>query len=509
MSSPHPPGSHSSAAWWIRTDMRVLDNPALAAAFGAGPVVAVFVAAPQQWLAHGDAVVKMDFWLRNLHTLRHDLEALGVPLAVLRIGTWTDAPQALGDFCERFGVASLHANTEWAVNERRRDETVAAHLRRQGVDCHWYAGATLLMPGTVLNGAGQCYRVFTPFARTCRERLATAPLRPPSPLPAQARALRPRQRAGATADTLPTLEEVLRTSGLPRAEWPDAEALEKVRAAWPAGETAAHGRLTAFLDGAASAYDEGRDRPAVDGTSRLSPYLAAGVISPAACLRGALAANQGELDSGQAGLRTWITELLWREFCQHLLAAHPGLSMHQPMRAETASVPWRAAPDDLRAWCEGRTGFPLVDAAMRQLRAMGWMHNRLRMVTAMLLCKNLLIDWREGERWFMRQLIDGDIASNNGGWQWCASTGADAVPYFRVFNPLSQSRKVDPDGAFLRQWLPELAPLDNRSIHEPSAAQRAALGYPAAIVALGPSRLRAIEAFASTARRAPGPGPGR
>ena len=169
--------------------------------------------------------------------------------------------------------------------------------------------------------------------------------------------------------------------------------------------------------------------------------------------------------------------------------------MHQPMKPETAAVPWRDAPDDLTAWQQGRTGLPIVDAAMRQLLALGWMHNRLRMVTAMFLSKNLLIDWRLGEAWFMAHLVDGDLAANNGGWQWSASTGADSVPYFRVFNPLSQSRKFDPRGVFLREWLPELAHLDDSAIHDPSPMERAAAGYPLPIVDLAQSRLRALEAF--------------
>ncbi|EWM40830.1 FAD binding domain of DNA photolyase family protein [Bordetella holmesii 35009] len=244
-------------------------------------------------------------------------------------------------------------------------------------------------------------------------------------------------------------------------------------------------------------YHERRDLPALPGTSALSPYLASGVLSPAQCLRAALRANQGEIDSGQQGARAWITELLWREFYLHLLAAYPALSMHQPMRPETRYLAWRRAPEDLRAWQEGRTGIPLVDAAQRQLLATGWMHNRLRMVSAMFLAKNLLLDWRLGEAWFMGHLIDGDLAANNGGWQWSASTGADAVPYFRVFNPITQSRRFDPKAAFLRHWLPELAGLDDKSIHEPSDAQRRATGYPQAIADLKTSRLRAIEAFSS------------
>jgi deoxyribodipyrimidine photo-lyase len=288
----------------------------------------------------------------------------------------------------------------------------------------------------------------------------------------------------------------------PRAMLGDTQAPDDaLRALWPAGEDTAASRLDSFIDVSIGDYERARDIPGLDGTSRLSPYLAAGVISPGACLRAALSANHGEIDSGRVGIRTWITELLWREFYLHLLAAHPTLSMHRPMRPETDGVPWRDSEQDLRAWREGRTGFPIIDAAMRQLLAMGWMHNRLRMMTAMFLSKNLLLDWRKGEAWFMARLIDGDLASNNGGWQWSASTGSDAVPYFRVFNPETQSRKFDPDGSFLRHWLPELADLDDGDIHAPSDAQREARGYPARIVDLRASRLRAIEAYGSVPKR--------
>ena len=341
-----------------------------------------------------------------------------------------------------------------------------------GVDWTLHHGASLLRPGTVLTGKGDCYRVYTPYARACRERLRTAP---PRALPA------PRRQAPPpwAADPLPAAFDGF--------DAPD----EAVRALWPAGESAAQDRLEAFADGVIDAYRDERDFPSRPATSCLSPYLAAGVLSPGQALRAALAANHGEIDSGKAGAATWINELLWREFYQHLLAAHPSLSMHQPMKPETAAVPWRDAPQDLEAWRHGRTGIPIVDAAMRQLLALGWMHNRLRMVTAMFLSKNLLIDWREGEAWFMAHLVDGDLAANNGGWQWSASTGADAVPYFRVFNPLSQSRKFDPDGVFLREWLPELAHLPGDAIHDPSPMERAAAGYPMPIVDLAQSRLRA------------------
>jgi deoxyribodipyrimidine photo-lyase len=221
------------------------------------------------------------------------------------------------------------------------------------------------------------------------------------------------------------------------------------------------------------------------------------VLSPRQCLHAALAANQGEFDSGNPGVVTWINELLWREFYKHILVGYPRVSRHRAFRLETEAVPWRHAPQELAAWQEGRTGLPIIDAAMRQLLATGWMHNRLRMIVAMFLTKNLLIDWREGERFFMRHLIDGDLAANNGGWQWSASTGTDAAPYFRIFNPISQSQKFDPDGHFIRQWVPELAGLNKRDIHDPSSLGGlfAPSGYPRPIVDLSRSRERALAAF--------------
>ncbi|OAE63237.1 deoxyribodipyrimidine photolyase [Achromobacter xylosoxidans] len=461
---------------WLRTDLRMHDNAALAAAAEAGTVTALFLAAPGQWRQHGDAPAKVDFWLRNLRELSHDLGLAGIPLKLLTVDDWREAPRAVAAFCQEHAIEAVHVNAEWGVNERRRDDAVAAALADIGIEWSVHHGATLLRPGTVLTGKGDCYRVYTPYARTCRERLRSAPVRP---IPAPRAQTPPRWGA----DPLPQSFDGF-----------DAPS-DAVRALWPAGETAASDRLAAFADEAIFAYKDERDFPSLPATSCLSPYLAAGVLSPGQALRAALAANQGEIDSGKAGAATWINELLWREFYLHLLAAYPALSMHQPMKPETAAVPWRDAPDDLAAWQQGKTGIPIVDAAMRQLLALGWMHNRLRMVTAMFLSKSLLIDWRLGEAWFMSQLVDGDLAANNGGWQWSASTGADAVPYFRVFNPLSQSRKFDPRGVFLREWLPELAHLDDKAIHDPNPMERAAAGYPEPIVDLAQSRLRALEAF--------------
>ncbi|ARP81642.1 deoxyribodipyrimidine photo-lyase [Bordetella genomosp. 8] len=475
-----------AALIWFRTDLRAQDNPALAAALEAGPALALFMPAPGQWRMHGDAPAKVDFWHRNLQDLGRQLAALDIPLKFCAVDDWSQAPAALASFCQRHDIRAVHANAEWGVNERRRDAGVAERLDRDGVQWNLHHGGTLLRPGTITTGKGECYKVFTPYARVCRERLTAAPPRPAPTPKAQA-------RMPAQPDAIPPLRDWLGDG---------AEPDDALRRLWPAGEEAALRRLDDFVDVSIDRYVENRDLPGVDGTSRLSPYLAAGVISPGACLRAALAANHGEMDSGRAGIRTWITELLWREFYQHLLAAHPSLSMHRPMRPETDAIPWRDSDDDMRAWRDGRTGFPVIDAAMRQLAAMGWMHNRLRMMTAMFLSKNLLLDWRKGEAWFMAHLIDGELASNNGGWQWSASTGTDAVPYFRVFNPETQSKKFDPNGRFLRHWLPELAGLDDRDIHAPSDAQRAACGYPARIVDLRESRMRAIETYAGASKKA-------
>jgi deoxyribodipyrimidine photo-lyase len=372
----------------------------------------------------------------------------------------------------------VHCNREHGVNERNRDRASYSLLAQHNIALQGHHGGTLLIPGSVKTGADAYYRVFTPFAKACREKLRSAPYRLTPSLKKQSAADLP------ASDDLPKVLTAL-LSAIP----------EGLQRAWPATPTAALERLEQFAQTRMARYQPDRDFPAIAGTSVLSPYLAAGLISAGQCLHAALVQNQGESDTGQRGIVVWINELLWREFYQHLLFGYPALSMHQPMRAETNAVVWREAPEDFDAWAQGRTGVPIVDAAMRQLLATGWMHNRLRMIVAMYLTKNLLIDWRLGEAFFMQHLIDGELAANNGGWQWSASTGADSAPYFRVFNPISQSEKFDPQGAFIKHWLPELATLNAKEIHNPSPISRKALNYPDQIVNLQSSRVRAIEAF--------------
>ena len=253
--------------------------------------------------------------------------------------------------------------------------------------------------------------------------------------------------------------------------------------------------LRAFVSKRIESYHTLRDMPAEDGTSALSPYLAAGALSPRQCLHAAMEANRGRAASGKKGVTTWISELIWREFYRHVLIGFPRVCMNRPFRVETDRLPWRDDEDQFAAWCQGHTGVPIVDAGMRQLAETGWMHNRVRMITAMFLTKDLFIDWRWGQRHFMHHLIDGDFANNNGGWQWSASTGTDAAPYFRIFNPFSQSRRFDPEGQYIRRYVPELKALSADEIHEPSADVARKCRYPRPIVGHAEARTSAIAAF--------------
>ncbi|MCE1114748.1 MULTISPECIES: deoxyribodipyrimidine photo-lyase [Pseudomonas] len=463
---------------WLRSDLRIDDNTALSAACQRGPTAALWIASPGQWQSHDDAACKVDFWLRNLRQLRQSLQALNIPLLVRHTDTWAEVPEAVLEVCRQHNIEAVHWNDEYGVNEARRDQATARLLEQAGIGAHGHLDQLLFKPGSVLTRSGQYFQVFSQFKRVCLEHLHRS-------LPARAPRVQRQGTVDIASDPIPAHIEGF--DGTPPA----------LREHWPAGEDEAHRRLARFLDECVEDYPQQRDLPAKAGTSQLSPYLAAGVISPRQCLHAALASNQGEFDSGNAGVQTWVNELLWREFYKHILVGYPQVSRHRAFRAHTEALPWRNAPEELQAWKEGRTGFPIIDAAMRQLLHTGWMHNRLRMIVAMFLSKNLLIDWREGERHFMRHLIDGDLAANNGGWQWSASTGTDAVPYFRIFNPVTQSQRFDSKGIFIRHWLPELAQMDDKYIHFPvkSADLFATSYYTSPIVDLERSRQRALDAF--------------
>lgn len=455
---------------WFRSDLRVHDNPALSAACSAGPCLAVYCLTPEQWRQHDVSFWKLGLIRRHLPLLAEDLARLNIPLLVLDCGRFDAIPERLTALAQQHGVQAVYWNHEYELNERRCARQVRQSLAAQGIAARTAHDQCVIRPGRVLTQTGSMFKVFTAFRRAYVHAFAQE-ARSVFASPAI-------QPALALESSLQPLKD-----WTPDAPVPEAEQSER----WPAGEAVALARLEAFTTEPILHYDQQRDLPAQAGTSMLSPWLAIGALSTTQCLYAALAVNQGRLESGNKGVETWITELIWRDFYRHLLVAYPDLCRHQSFQPDTDRLPWRQDARLFAAWCGGRTGYPIVDAAMRQLNTTGWMHNRLRMITAMFLTKHLFIDWRLGERYFMQHLVDGDLASNNGGWQWSASTGVDAAPYFRIFNPARQSERFDTKGDFIRRFVPELAGLDARSIHQPSMQQALDCGYPLPIVQHAPA----------------------
>ncbi len=460
---------------WLRNDLRLSDNPALHRAMEAdGGCVAVFVWCAEFVSRHSIAPVRIDFVRRHLQELAPRLASLGVPLQMLGVDNARDIPAALVQLAQAHQCRQLFFNAEYPLDELARDKAAVAAFRALGFETKRFHDRVMVPPGMIRNGQGDPYKVFTAFKRKWLEVMAPVD---PRPLPVP----KIRSRTSVPAPQPAGIDALF-------ASFEQRE----LASLWPAGEAEAQARLDAFIRDGLHGYQDRRDFPAQAATSQLSPYLAVGAISVRQCLHAALAANGGRWQGGSEGASCWITELIWREFYQHVVVDFPQVCMHKAMQTHTETFPWRHDQSRFERWCEGDTGIPIVDAAMRQLRDTGWMHNRLRMVVAMFLSKNLQIDWRRGEDFFMRNLIDGDFAANNGGWQWSASTGTDAAPYFRIFNPVSQSQRFDPEGEFIRGYVPELAGLPARAIHSPPPVP----GYPTPMVDLAASRKETIALFA-------------
>ena len=437
---------------WLRDDLRVADNPALVAAVERGaPVVVVYLLDEQSPGARplGGA---SRWWLHySLTSLGRTLEAMGATLTLRRGAASVIIPRLVAEI----GAGAVYWNRRYGAL-REVDAALKSRLRADGLEVMSFGASLLFEPWAMTTGAGDPYRVFTPFWRACR-----AAGEPRSPLGA------PSSVNGVVVDS----DELDSWNLLPtRPDWAAG-----LRAAWTPGEQGAHDRLEHFVDNGLALYHR-RDEPSIDATSRLSPYLRFGEISP----HQVWARVHHELEPEAAANRAkFLSEIGWREFSYSILFHLPQLATVN-VRRDFDAFPWHAPdPAALAAWQQGRTGIPIVDAGMRQLWTSGWMHNRVRMIVASMLTKNMLIDWRVGEAWFWDTLVDADEASNAASWQWVAGSGADAAPYFRVFNPVLQAERFDPDRAYIQQWVPE--------VDGPE--------YPAPIVDLAESRLAALAAY--------------
>jgi deoxyribodipyrimidine photo-lyase len=471
----------SHALIWFRRDLRLADNPALAAALRAGHVpVPVYLHSPDEDAPWAPGAASRAWLHRSLQALDADLRARGSRLVIRR----GDSLAELEKLIAETKAEALHWNRLYEPAAIARDSRIKAGLKSRGLHVESHAASLLAEPWTVAGGSGAPYRVFTPFWKTLRPRLAAGPATSaPAALPAL-----PPLLAGLDVDDLALLPRA------PEPRWDSG-----FDAHWQPGEAGAQALLEAFTDGALRGYAGQRDLPDRVGTSRLSPHLHFGEISPRQLVDTLLG---GDWPAAlEPDIEKYLGELGWREFNHHLLFHFPQAA-DADLNPRFAGFRW-ARPERARidAWRHGRTGIPFVDAGMRELWATGWMHGRVRMIAASFLCKNLRIHWRHGARWFWDTLVDADLANNSLGWQWTAGTGTDAAPYFRVFNPATQARRFDPTGRYLRRWLPELAALPDDALAAPwehPDVRRLAPDYPAPIVDLARSREAALAAYSAS-----------
>lgn len=480
---------------WLRQDLRLADHRALTAAVeSGGPVLPVYIldevspGIEGRWGLGGAS----KWWLHHsLAALARDLEGLGSRL-ILRRG---EPVEQLAKLAVETGAGQVFTHAAYEPWARSLEMRVHDYFQAAGsggadkVVLKRFAGATLQRPDALRTKAGQPFKVYTPFWRALiSHEPPAAPLPAPSSL--QAPVSWPKSEALGSFDLLPA-----------KPDWAGG-----LRAEWTPGEAGAMTRLSSFLDSALPDYDELRNRPDLPGTSRLSPHIHFGEISVATCWHRARDVADGFAARGvkaDKGLETFLKELAWRDFAVHLLVHWPKLP-DEPFKPEYARFPWRSNDTQLRAWQRGQTGYPIVDAGMRELWHTGWMHNRVRMIVASFLVKDLLLPWQAGEAWFWDTLVDADLASNSASWQWVAGCGADAAPYFRIFNPVSQAEKFDPDGVYVRRWVPELVRLSAQDIHAPWTASPMALAaagvtlgktYPYPVVDHGEARTAALAAL--------------
>jgi len=468
---------------WFRRDLRLRDNPALfeACKQAHDGVLGLFVFTPKTWLRHGMGTKQISFLTENVQLLSQELFEHNIPLLIRETPYFKDIPELLANLVRKINIQTVYFNRQYEWDEYRRDQAVIETLQQLGCQVVQSDDQVIISPEHILNQQQQPFKVYTPFKRKW---IALLPHYNLTPLP------KPQQQI-----TLPIARDSIPTH---------FNCSTYINWLKP-GEKSAIQRLRNFCQMPIADYQNSRDFPALDTTSRLSPYLAIGVLSIKQCIARAMLEQSISTTSNlldKTSPAVWISELIWREFYKTISFHFPDICKHHAFQRATEQLEWNTDTDLFSRWCQGLTGFPLVDAAMRQLNQTGWMHNRLRMLSAMFLSKILHIDWRWGERYFSEQLIDADFSANNGGWQWCASTGTDAVPYFRIFNPITQSQRFDKDGSFIRQFCPELTHLDAKTIHDPFTfgIKSSVLNYPQKIVDYTKMRERTLAAFKALVR---------
>ncbi|KAG8693702.1 hypothetical protein FRC08_008957 [Ceratobasidium sp. 394] len=503
-------------------DMRVKDNRALSAASSMAkelgvPLLVLFMLSPGDYVSHDRSPRRIDFCLRNLALLKDELDQLNIPLYTASHTPRKTIPEEIIKLARKWGAARLYANIEYEVDELRRDLRIVHLATLANIRVEFFSDRCVVEPGALATKSGNQYAVYSPWWKNWVATLARdgSRLEESPPPVANDKSIR----------THPKFSDLFESEVPESVEGFECHDREKMIELWPAGAEAAQQMLDRFLHTKArhsqladasplssgeeqddkhsriKEYMKARDHADADTTSRISPYLSSGVISARACVRAAMkisGVKRIDVDK-TSGPMVWVSEVAWRDFYTHVMAAFPRVSMGRPFHEKYADVKWETNAAHLKAWKEGKTGMPIVDAALRQANTQGWMHNRARMIAAMYLTKDLMLDWRLGERHFMQQFIDGDLASNNGGWQWSASTGTDPQPYFRIFNPYSQAEKADPSGDYIRHFVPELKGLEGKALYDPfTHLDKAAfkkLGYPEPLVVHKAARERALRRY--------------
>ena len=456
-------------------DLRIKDNRALyEASLDQDGLVALFIIDKTKNKAHGDSPAKLKLKLLGLEKITEPLSSLNISLKILYSHKISDEPGDILNFCKSHGIKKIFLNSEYPFNEKQRNKNLKKICHQYQISYREF-DSQLINPDDVRNSSGLPFKVFTPYSKKIRS-LMTPDILRETPVP------------------LKQENRIIAQDEIPQFQYAYDQDLNFSFDDFPLTEGSAIQKLDDFIDSSIQNYKELRDIPSLSATSKLSSSFAIGLISSKQAINLVLERLPDEIGTGQFA---WITEIIWREFYKYITYHFSHVSKGKCFNPKYDHILWREDEESFLKWCEGKTGVPIIDAAMRQLNGTKWMHNRLRMITAMFLSKNLLVDWRKGERYFMENLIDGDFCSNNGGWQWSASTGVDASPYFRIFNPITQSEKFDPDGKFIKDFVPELIECPSNEIHNPSSETRLSLNYPEMIVDLKSSRLRAIDAFKS------------